>query len=817
MTEHDASGPRRINLSRIIAIQQEIATAELAQKPLMDLICVRSQELTRADGASVEMLEQTKLVYVAASGIAVPQLSARNSTDRSYSGICIQSGEVLICHDTEKDPRAEACRLAGMRSMICVPLLYHDSVIGVLKASSKTPDAFTNDDAEVLQLMSGLMSAALGRAIAQEDKAKATELLRLSEENFRMLVNAAYEGRVHSVDGRVVEANRAIVKMFGYEQNELFGKHILDFIANESMEAAMQFVQSGDQRPTELVGIRKDGTKISIEVIAKTIVSSGRRQRITGVRNISARKEAEEELQRTTRELQTLIASCPIAIVTMGLDRKITLWNPACTRIFGWSESEAVGRVLPFVPESKRDESNAFITGIFQNKEPVFFEAERVRKNGSIINCTTAAMPLLDTNGAIYGLMAVISDTTEKTMAEEALRRAKEQAELSNIELSKATRAKSDFLANMSHEIRTPINGVIGMTTLLLDTELSREQREYADCIRVSSTTLLSLVNDILDFSKIEAGKVQLESIDFVPHQVVEDIERTMAFAVQSKGLELRTRLSPDVPPALSGDPTRVRQVLLNLVGNAVKFTERGRVTIDVKIVTSEVNETCLYFSVADTGIGISADGLTRLFQSFSQVDSSTTRKFGGTGLGLSISQHLVSLMKGQIGVTSQVGDGSIFWFTIPLVPAKAVGSPRNPYTDLPTVSHVGRLRVLLAEDNSVNQIIAARMLEKMGHVVVTVANGREAVEALSASPYDVVLMDCQMPEMDGFEATRTIRATLPSAQAKIPIVALTANALLGDRERCLDAGMDDYVTKPVKPMELAMVLERLFSNAKVG
>lgn len=816
MTGHASGGQRGTNLSRVIAIQQEIATSELAQKPLMDLICVRAQELTQADGASVEILEQSDVVYVAASGASLTQLSVRHASDRSYSGLCIHSGKVLICHDTELEPRAEACRLAGMRSTVCVPLLYRGSVIGVLKVASKAPNSFSESDGEILQLMSGLMSAASARAIAQEEKAKATELLRVSEENFRMLVNAAYEGRVHSMDGRIVEANRAFVKMFGFQSEELFGKHILDFIANESVEAAMRFVQSGDESPTELVGMRKDGTKISIEVIAKTVVNNGRRQRITGVRNISARKEAEEELQRTTRELQTLIASCPIAIVTMGLDRKVNLWNPACTRTFGWSEGEAIGRFFPFVSEEKRAESNALITRIFRNKEPVFFDAERVRKDGKTIKTNTAAMPLLDANGAIYGLMAVITDITEKTLAEETMRKAKEQAELSNIELSKATRAKSDFLANMSHEIRTPINGVIGMTSLLLDTELSQEQREYADCIRVSSTTLLSLVNDILDFSKIEAGKVQIETIDFVPHQVVEDIERTMSFAVRTKGLEMVTRLAPDVPPALSGDPTRVRQVLLNLVGNAVKFTAHGRVSIDVQVMKGAAGPQ-LHFSVSDTGIGIPADGLERVFDSFSQVDSSTTRKFGGTGLGLSISKHLVSLMKGEIGVTSEVGKGSTFWFTIPLANAKEVGSPRNPYTDLPVPSRIGRLRILIAEDNSVNQIIATRMLEKMGHTAVTVANGREAVEALRASPYDIVLMDCQMPEMDGFEATRMIRATLPSSQARIPIIALTANALLGDRERCLDAGMDDYVTKPIKPVELAAVIERLFAATKVG
>jgi signal transduction histidine kinase/AmiR/NasT family two-component response regulator len=410
----------------------------------------------------------------------------------------------------------------------------------------------------------------------------------------------------------------------------------------------------------------------------------------------------------------------------------------------------------------------------------------------------------------ICGYWAVLlrRETFTDAGQRERLRLQSEELARARDEAFAASRAKGDFLAMMSHEIRTPMNGVIGTTGLLRDTRLSQEQQEYVGLIHDSGESLLRIINDILDFSKIEAGRFQLDINDFEVRPLAHGTLELISEAAARKGLRIRCDVAPDVPLNATGDSGRIRQVLVNFLGNAVKYTDKGEITLSVSAEHLQDSTVAMRFEVRDTGIGISPEGQVGLFESFSRVDAARTRGISGTGLGLAICQRLAATMGGNVGVSSQIDRGSTFWFVVPLRTAQRGADPAREPAALLTARHDRPWRILVADDNTINQTVARKILEKLGCRVDVVPNGAEAVRAIERLPYDMVLMDCQMPVMDGYEASMSIRR-LGSRGRRVPIVALTAAAIEGDRERCLAAGMDDYIAKPARPAQLAEVLGR--------
>jgi PAS domain S-box-containing protein len=707
------------------------------------------------------------------------------------------------------------------------------------------------------------------------------------------------------------------------------------------LEKIQTTLKSGENWESELENVRVDGKIYWERIIVAPVYDQSEQisDYIVQREDITKRRRAEAALKQQMQYFESLVNNSPLAIVTLDLNGRIVNHNPAFTKLFGFSHQNVIGKELDqlIAPPEQLEEMIDYTSKVTSG-QMIHGISQRRRTDGTAVDVEIFGVPVTVDDEQV-GILGIYQNISERLEREKSLREAKQTAEA-------ATQAKSEFLANMSHEIRTPLNGVIGMTGLLLDTKLDNEQKDFVETIRNSSDSLLTIINEILDFSKIEAGHLVLEKAPFQLDSCIEEVLDLMAPKAASKGLELAYLINGQLPPTLIGDVTRIRQILMNLVGNAVKFTPDGEIVISVLGQMLTKDEYQLYFAVKDTGIGIPHDKLHRLFKSFSQVDASTTRRFGGTGLGLAISKRLCEIMGGSMWVDSQIGRGSTFHFSIqvaaslsnepipektpsienlkgksvlivddnatnrfilsrqtktwgmqpyefesglealsslksgniydiaildmqmpdmdglmltaeinklpkakemPLVMFSSLGGlqqkseekllaafltkpikpallkstlakvltlqPIPKATSTPSISLFDPemasrypLKILLAEDNLINQKVALRMLQRLGYRVDVAANGLEVLDAIKRQHYDLILMDVQMPEMDGVEATHRIRTQMNRPDDPW-IIALTANALSGDRENYLAQGMNDYISKPMRPGALIAAL----------
>ncbi len=565
--------------------------------------------------------------------------------------------------------------------------------------------------------------------------------------------------------------------------------------------AAVSFLPSGrSENSIHAIEVSSLGA-IGITVVALVVLGVGTLAALMD-RRLSAQNLA---LQASEQRYRLLFERSPAAIGRCSLSGQVLDCNDAYARILGCesrAELFATGSRVVFLEPSR----DAFIDTLRIQGSVTNFEVRLRGKDGRNVWILENANLSEDPATHAPVVEAMFLDITERKAIESELKKAKEAAEA-------ASSAKSEFLANMSHEIRTPMNGVLGMADLLLDTPLNAEQHEYVQTLRHSGEALLTIINDILDFSKIEAGKMSIEPIAFDLAVTIEEIAALLRPKMRDKGLEFTVKYSPLLHKKLVGDAGRIRQILINLLGNAVKFTSHGHVQLKVEDFSQAAGAPMLRFSVEDSGIGIREDKLDSVFEKFTQADASTTRRFGGTGLGLSICARLVKLMGGEIGVSSREGKGSTFWFTLPLhvatsevTPQENLVAARNAAPHVSTNSF--RPRILVVEDNGVNLRVASRTLENMGCIVESAEDGAKAVEMVKMQAYDLVFMDCHMPIMDGYEATAEIRRGEADGK-RVPIVAMTASVMQGDREQCLRAGMDDYVSKPISRSEVSAALQR--------
>ncbi len=663
------------------------------------------------------------------------------------------------------------------------------------------------------------VTAQLRHALA--DAEQANTQLRLTQKALERQLFAVDQHTIASITdraGTILYANDKFVAISGHTREELIGSNhrIINsgYHPPEFFAGLWQTIAAGQVWSGEIRNRRKDGSHYWVHAtIVPFLDEAGLPYQYFSIRtDISALKQAEEALRQKIHALGERVKewSCLNAVTQTLLQDEL-----ADDVILA-----AAVRIIPSGWQSPRHTCARIRIGAQCHESPGFVEtgtrlATRIALADEDAWVEVCLRDGDDRPGFLPEEQILLDSLANQIAQVMARRRAQRELIASRDAAEAASRAKSNFLANMSHEIRTPMNGILGMTDLALDTDSETERREYLEIVRKSARSLLGILNDILDLSKIEAGKLEIERLEFDPRELVNDSLRTLEARAREKGLELSSEFATGLPDRLAGDPTRLRQILLNLIGNGIKFTERGRVEVGVEVVAASGQALSVAFTVRDSGIGIATDKLATIFEAFSQADTSTTRKYGGTGLGLTITQRLVERMGGYLEVESRPGQGSRFRFILPMGrvvgPAPAANAPPRPAVAAGMPGGVAHT-VLLVEDNPVNQRLAIRLLEKWGHRVTLAANGEEAVARVATGErYDLVLMDVQMPVLGGLEATRRIR-TLETERGLAPlrIIAMTANAMHGDREACLDAGMDDYIAKPIVQAELAARLGAL-------
>ena len=605
--------------------------------------------------------------------------------------------------------------------------------------------------------------------------------------------------------GKIIEANEAAIRSYGYSREELLNMNIRELrVKTKDVEGQLKAALLGSIT-FETLHKRRDGESFYVEVGAMGTKLGDQKVIISIIRDISERKESDEALRQSEEKYHLLFKNMHSGFAyhriiydeyNMPVDLEFLEINDSYGSMLDLEPREVIGKLY----------SEVYKHNMYEHYENMkLYKRIILEKTSLYIDEYYSDISEKWYTLAIYSpkegyIATIITDINHKKKTELELKTAKEAAEESN-------RAKSEFLANMSHEIRTPLNGIMGMIDLAQQTELNHEQRDYLSTAKTCASSLLQVINDVLDFSKMEAGKLMLEEINFDIKELIEETVKFHNSYAISKGLELDYSFSSSIPQYIKGDPYRLRQVLNNLINNAIKFTDKGAVLVAIKNIACENEDIILKFTVKDTGIGISNEELKRLFKKFSQVDGSITRKYGGTGLGLVITKQLIELMGGSIRVESEKQRGSSFYFQLRL---KLGERPKDrSIKELVQLKSSKQLNLLLAEDDPINRVVISSMLHKIGHYVEAVANGQEALEACQRNLYDAVLMDIQMPIMDGIEATRAIR-NLEEAINKVPIIAVTAFALKGDRERFLSMGMDGYISKPIQIEELFTTLEEI-------